>query len=242
MQFQTKPMSRRKRLRVVLLAAWLGAALGPAAVAQSQPAETAPVPAQLSPDSAKLKAFFAAEWERALQDSPETASYMGDPRFDDRWTDFSPAAIAARQAADLRALDALHAISRAGLSPADKLDYDTFEWQLQRNIERQKFREYLQPIGHQGGVQTADGIAEVMPFASVADYQKWLARMQALPRLVDQTMALLREGVQSGHLPPRVLMERAATNCRAGGGRAGPEPVLPAVHAFPRRLESRARC
>ena len=40
-------------------------------------------------------------------------------------------------------------------------------------VERQKFREYLQPVSHQGGVQTADGIAEVLPFAST----------QGLPRL-----------------------------------------------------------
>src|SRR3546814_10995865 len=60
-------------------------------------------------------------------------------------------------------------------------DLDTFEWQLEHAIAAQCFRDYLQPISHQGGVQTASGIAEVMPFASTKGYRDWLARMAAVP-------------------------------------------------------------
>jgi uncharacterized protein (DUF885 family) len=155
-----------------------------------------------------LRRFFADEWERSLRDSPETATYQGDARFNDRWTDLSLAAIAAREAADRAALARLRSFDRARLSPAEQLDYDTFEWQLLRAVERQKFREYLQPIGHQGGVQTADGVSEAMPFASADDYRNYLRRMAAVPTLVDQTIALMQEGVKAGLVPPRVLMQR----------------------------------
>ena len=112
-----------------------------------------------------------------LVESPENASANGDNRFNDRWSDYSLAAIAKREGEDRAALAKLHAIGRAGLAPADQLNYDTFEWELQRSIERQQFHEYLQPVNHQGGVQTADGLAELLPFASVKDYQDWLKRM-----------------------------------------------------------------
>ena len=52
----------------------------------------------------------------------------------------------------LRSLQDLRAIPRAALSEADQLHYDTFEWQQQLAVSRQHFREYLQPISHQGGV------------------------------------------------------------------------------------------
>lgn len=162
-----------------------------------------------------LRAFFASEWERGLRESPETATYNGDTRFDDRWSDMSLAAIHAREAADRAAWNRLQAIPRAALSSADQLDYDTFTWQLQRNIERQAFKEYLQPIGHQGGIQTADGITETMAFANAADYNKWLSRMRALPVLVDQNLALLEAGLQAGLTPPRVLMERVPAQLAA---------------------------
>jgi len=155
-----------------------------------------------------LQKLFADEWERGLRESPEGASYNGDSRFNDRWTDLSLPAIARREAGDRAALEQLHAIDRKGLSAADQLDYDTFEWNLQRSIERQKFHEYQQPVSHQGGPQTADGIAEVLPFASLKDYQDWLKRLQALPMVIDQVIVLMQEGVKAGNLPPRVLMQR----------------------------------
>jgi uncharacterized protein (DUF885 family) len=171
--------------------------------------------AQPANASKALNQLFADEWERGLVESPENASANGDKRFNDRWTDFSLAAIARREGEDRAALEKLHAIGRTGLSPADQLNYDTFEWQLQRNIERQKFHEYLQPVSHQGGVQTADGLAEVLPFASVKDYQDWIKRMQAVPTLVDQSIALMREGMQAGNVPPKVLMQRVPAQIAA---------------------------
>lgn len=171
-------------------------------------AAVSPVHAQPTGQDPALRKLFADEWERGLRESPENASYNGDSRFNDRWTDFSLDAIAARQAADRAALEKLHAIDRKALSASDQLDYDTFEWNLQRAIERQKFHEYQQPISHQSGPQTADGIAEVLPFATIKDYQDWLKRLQALPRALDQVVALMQEGVKAGNLPPRVLMQR----------------------------------
>ena len=155
-----------------------------------------------------LHALFDSEWERGLRDSPESASYQGDTRYDDRWTDLSLPAIAAREAAERAALQRLHAIDRGALSAADQLHRDTFEWQLNLAVARQPYREWLQPIGHQGGVQTADGIAQTMPFESRADYRRYLARMAALPVLVEQTITLLRKGVREHQMPPRVLMDR----------------------------------
>jgi uncharacterized protein (DUF885 family) len=176
---------------------------------------TLPVRAQ-SPDAAKtLHQLFADEWERGLVESPENASVNGDSRFNDRWTDLGLGAIEKRQAEDRDALAKLHAIDRNGLSPADQLNYDTFEWQLERTVERQKFKEYLQPVNHQGGVQTADGLAEYLPFASTKDYRDWLKRMDAIPTLVEQTIVLMREGEKTGNTPPKILMQRVPAQVAA---------------------------
>jgi uncharacterized protein (DUF885 family) len=161
-----------------------------------------------SAEDEKLKAFFKTSWEANLKANPESASYFGDTRFNDRWTDQSLAAIDQREAADRQEMRVLKSFDRKKLSASAQLDYDTFAWLLEKNIERQKFREYLQPISHQSGVQTADGISEVMPFSKVADYENWLARMTALPTVIDQTMVLMREGLKAGSMPPKVLMQR----------------------------------
>lgn len=169
----------------------------------------------MSAHAQALHALFSSEWERSLRESPETASYQGDTRYDDRWTDMSPAAIARREQAERDALAALRAIPRAQLSAADQLHYDTFEWQLQLAVDRQRFQEWLQPIGHQGGVQTADGIAQTMPLANTAQVRQYLARMAGVPTLVAQTVHLMREGLKAGRMPPQVLMQRVPAQIRA---------------------------
>jgi uncharacterized protein (DUF885 family) len=156
-----------------------------------------------------LHQFFEQQWQRGLIESPENASYNGDMRYNALWTNMSLSAIAEREAADRAALLSLQGFNRAELSVADQLNYDTFAWQLKQNITRQAFREYLIPITHQGGVQTADGLVEILPFNTAKDYQDWLERLEALPLLIDQTMILMQEGIKTGMMPPKVLMERA---------------------------------
>ena len=167
-----------------------------------------PVHAQSPSATEALNQLFSEEWERGLREDPINASYQGDPRYNDRWPDASLAAIETRAATDRDVLGRVRKIDRAALAPADQLNYDTFVWLQEKTVERQKFRTYLQPIGHQGGVQTIDGVAEVLPFATVKDYRDWLKRMDALPVLIDQNIALMREGVKAGVVPPKVLMQR----------------------------------
>ena len=163
---------------------------------------------QHTDEGKRLHAFFAEEWERGLRENPESASFEGDRRYNDRWADNSLEAIAASEAADREALARLKRFDRSKLSSADQLNFDTFLWLQEKTVQRQTFREYLQPIGHQGGVQNADGIVEGLAFDETRDYRDWLARMRALPKVIDQTIALMREGVKAGNVPPRVLMQR----------------------------------
>ena len=193
----------RSLIRTVAVAAGLWLAVSPAL--RAQPAD----------EGARLQAFFDAQWERGLRESPENASFQGDLRYNDRWTDFSLDAIAAREAADREALAEIRRIDRSRLGPADQLNYDAWVWLQEKTVQRQRFREYLQPISHQGGVQTADGTAESLNFAAAKDYRDWLARMRALPTAIDQVIDLMREGVKTGHMPPRVLMQRVPVQIAA---------------------------
>jgi uncharacterized protein (DUF885 family) len=169
----------------------------------------APAVQAREPDAAQaLKQLFDEEWERGLRENPVGASYQGDKRYNDRWGDASLAAIQASEAADRDALARIKAIDRNALSPADQLNYDTFLWLQEKSVEQQKFRTWLQPLSHQGGVQSVDGVAQILPFASTKDYQDWLKRMDAVPVLVDQNIVLMREGMKAGSMPPKVLMQR----------------------------------
>jgi len=163
----------------------------------------------------RLQSFFDAQWERSMRQSPESASYRGDARFNDRWSDMGIEAIEARQKADRDALVQLRGIDRSALKPAEQLNYDVFLWQLEGSVERQKYFEHLRPISQRGGIQNQEGIAEVLPFKTVQDYRDWLARLRGIPVLVDQNIALLQAGATAGNTPPRVLMQRVPAQIKA---------------------------
>src|SRR3546814_15580492 len=90
----------------LLLAALIAAA--PAACLHA----AEPAPSATSDSAAKqtLDAFFAAQWERGLRESPERATYSGDTRFNERLGDYSRAANEKPQAEDPAAPENLPAI------------------------------------------------------------------------------------------------------------------------------------
>ena len=77
------------------------------------------------------------------------------------------------------------------MSVSDQLNYDLFRKNYEENIESYKFKSYLLPINQQGGIQTQDELAQFINFQTVKDYEDWIARLNAFPELMDQTIALV---------------------------------------------------
>ncbi|MFN8755883.1 MAG: DUF885 domain-containing protein [Burkholderiales bacterium] len=162
-----------------------------------------------------LRTLVDRTWERSLRESPQTATYIGDVRFNDRWRDMRPEAIESRHQDDLRALTALNRIARAKLSPADQLNYDLFKRQLEERVASHRFKPWLYEISMGSGPQNLNEIAGNMPFDTVADYEKWLSRLRALPAHLAQVTALLRSGAAEGRTQPRVIMQRVVAPLEA---------------------------
>ncbi|MGI8437664.1 MAG: DUF885 domain-containing protein [Chthoniobacterales bacterium] len=164
---------------------------------------------KIAGDSAKaLHRFFDAEWDYAMEQHPTRASSLGDRRWNDRWEDDSLEAIAKQEAHAREELERFNKIERENLSPTDQLNYDLFKKNLEDQIAGFKFRMVLLPIDQRGGIQTADELGDRLRFQTVKDYEDWLARLKAFPALLDQQIALMREGVKAHILWPKVVLER----------------------------------
>ena len=169
-------------------------------------AETTPAP--LVAEAKALHAFLDGEWEFFLEQNPTFASALGDRRWNDRWGDGSLEAIARVQEHQKEALVRLNKIDRSKLGAADQLNFDLFRKELEYDIAGHRFRQYLLPVTQRGGVQTADELAEQLRFQTTKDYEDWVGRLRAYPRLVEQTMALMREGAKTRRIWPRIVLER----------------------------------
>lgn len=174
-------------------------------------ADTTPAAAQAQPNTASsaLHALFDADWERLLMDSPLLATYLGDPRYNDRWPDQSPAALAARRQATRDSRAALAKIDRAKLSSADQLNYDIYAAVLDDSIAGLAFPTERIPVQQDGGPHTvAESMLQVLRFNTEKDYRDWIARLRGYPGFLEQGTALMQAGVDTGWTAPSAIMTR----------------------------------
>ncbi len=159
-------------------------------------------------ESSKLHALFDKQWERDMQNSPVWASTLGDRRFNRNWSDLSAAAFAAYTAGDKLALSELSEIDRGQLPREEQVNYDLFKLRYEDRIKRSAFSPHLIPISQRGGIQTLNESASRLRLKDAQDFDDWLSRLEKLDELMDQTIALMDEGVATGMLPPKATMQR----------------------------------
>lgn len=199
----------RSKLRFVVAALVCGAAFfGAARAVDFAPRYQAVIDARgQAPEAQRLHELFKVDWAYTIDVFPEFGTYLGVPGYDMRWTDLSPAAIAARRAHTGRPLQVLATIDRAQLSPADQVNYDLFKRQAEEALEGNRFpTEYYQLTQLNGIQQDAAQLFSMMPNQTAAQLENQLARLQALPVVVDQVIALLQEGLKAGITPPQVTL------------------------------------
>lgn len=160
-----------------------------------------------------MQQLFADYWEESLALNPLGATYIGDSRYNDQLPNFLGAEERAKQLAFARKWrDRVAAIDTHPLDAQDALSVQMLLRSLDLNIEGDRFPGHLQPINQFYSLpnqmaQLGSGTS-AQPFKTVADYDHWLKRAALIPRLFEQAIANMREGVKVGVVQPKVLMEK----------------------------------
>jgi uncharacterized protein (DUF885 family) len=158
-------------------------------------------------ESERLQRFFDLWWITGLRLGPEFATYIGVAGFDDRLSDLSPETFELGERITHLELAALSSIDRSRLAPAEQVSYDLALRRLRPAISGESFPgKYLQ-ITQLGGIhQELTFLLPAMPASTVLDFENMLARLRAYPTAVEQTTALLEQGLKAGITPPRVTL------------------------------------
>lgn len=158
-------------------------------------------------DSERLRALFDEFWRYSMLQDPETATRVGYPGRNDRWSDLSEEALARRRALLPKLLAAVGSINRSALSETERTNYDLFRRREQMEVEGSRFPVELLAVSQLGGVQTeVPELLANMPAGNVEQYEDILARLRGVPRLLGQTITLLEQGLAMGVTPPRVTL------------------------------------
>jgi uncharacterized protein (DUF885 family) len=167
--------------------------------------------ARRSSDSARLRQLAELYFEWQVTESPEFATYIGHSGHDHLWSDLSGSAIARRKREAGRTLAVLKTIDRRRLSPADRLTYDLLAHEGQIAVDQTRFPIELIQVTALSGIQREiPDVVSLMPITGADDAVPLFARLEAFPRLVRQTIALMDTGLARGITPPRITLHGVA--------------------------------
>jgi len=170
-----------------------------------------------------LQKLLDSEWEWRLAQFPEYATTVGDHRYDDRVTDCSATAVAARREHHRTLLAAVRSIDRTDLQGEERVSWEVLEFSAELSVREDELlmsqaRGNAAPwssddsplrINQMSGPQFSwPQLVRATRFQNEEDYRHYLARLKALPQNLKQIQAQLEAGRTAGWMPPKVALQR----------------------------------
>jgi len=168
-----------------------------------------PAAARAADDTASgaLTQLFADSWEFALREDPLFATSVGDNRFNDKLPRETLADQQRRLQAERQFLRRLEKIPRAKLTPAEQANYDIYARIKRDSIAEYDFQANLIPITNRSGFHVSfPELPKEMPLATPADYENYIARLNAFAQFADDNIELMRAGIKAGMVLPAISM------------------------------------
>jgi uncharacterized protein (DUF885 family) len=185
-------------------------------------------PGSKSHASDALRTQLDEDWKYWMTQYPELATTYGYPGQNMRWTDYSQTAIDARAEYLKKSVDRLKGIDRAQLNTAEQINYDLYSDLLDSAGKGLEFHNdaipikgvfphnLLMPMNQLEGIQQdIPHVFAMMPSATRDDYENMVLRLEKVPPLVDQTIALMEQGLAARMTPPRVTFRDVPAQVKA---------------------------
>jgi uncharacterized protein (DUF885 family) len=176
--------------------------------------------AQVFAESRLLGEIFESYFERYLELFPLLATQIGDHRYDDRLAVTISAEHRAEQLKlEQQTLERLSAIALDRLAASERLHHQALVSVLRQRLEEARFRAHLLPVRQLASLAVEFPLlgsgGGSHPFKTVADYDNFLKRIDGFERWIETAVSNMREGVKSGVVQPRVVIERTLPQLEA---------------------------
>lgn len=204
-------------MRTSPLAAVLVAAAVLLPLSAPSPGHAAPAQAEAAAPAARLAALAQTYYDGYYALFPlDATENIGDERYEGQFAvDIAPAHRDAQRAFYRRTQAELARIDPKALTGEDRLTYAILEDEARRRLLVLDFPTHLVPMEQLNSIPTR--LAQwgtgkgPQPLKTVANYEHYLARIDALPGWTDQAIANMREGLSRGITQSRPIMERVLT-------------------------------
>lgn len=165
-------------------------------------------PEGVGAEAEALYQLFADEWQDRMEANPLFATSTGDHRYNARLGDVSAEGHRRREQSARQFLSRLNRIDEAQLSETDRDHYRIFRRMLDDRIAGYRFNTHLVPITNRSGFHVSFAqLPDRVPLITVQDYDNYIGRLLAFEKYVDQHIDLMRRGIASGYVLPRIVLE-----------------------------------
>jgi len=143
-------------------------------------------------------------WQARLDASPLLATSVGDRRGDGKLSDLSLAAYEQRIAQSGAFLERLNAIDASALPQKLRIDHAVLKRDLEDTLASAEHQHprYVLFTTYSGWFSGFSGLANRSPFFTAADYESYLARLNAFPRFNNQGIERSRTAIELGLTQP----------------------------------------
>jgi len=102
---------------------------------------------------------------------------------------------------------------------------------LEREDINYSLKNYEMPVNQQNGIHTrlAD-LPLAVPFDSVQHYEDYISRLHQIPRVLEETAEVMRQGLKDGLMPPKIVLVKLPDQC---DGIIAANPFLRPTKKFP---------
>lgn len=185
-----------------------------------------------------LNQLLQEQWEYTLKNNPETATTLGDLRYNDRWTESSKNQIEKDKKTTQNFLKRFEAIDSTRFSATDQLNKDLMIYQLKETLKNYDLKLYEMPFNQMWGLHLQfPGFISSIPFNNTKQYQDYIARLKQIPLILDQGIQLAKQGQKDGLMPPKYLIEKVAKQINSIAAPAGKDSVFASpLKQFPKNI------
>ena len=183
---------------------------GDAGAAATTEAPAAATPEQVKAESARLNAWFDAQYEQQLQFSPIQLSFQGRKELNDQLDDMSEAGLRKQLAwmeASVKEMES--GFDYARLDPETRLSWDLWKRQYENARDGLPFLADGYPFDQMSGMQNLVPTF-MINFHKVdedKDYLAYVSRLQQVPVAFDQLLERARASATQGIRPPKFAYE-----------------------------------
>jgi uncharacterized protein (DUF885 family) len=187
------------------------------------------------PSSQTLAQLTGDYWEWKLAVQPELATRVGRREHNDRWRDLSKAARDRQRKDREEFLQKAMYLSPGNLNPTDLVTSLLMEYELRTQLEAQDYLNLVQLVSQSDGVHNdVFTVVDQMPSRTVKDYDNIIARLRAVPALINQSIDIMREHLAAGLAQPAIVVDLTLDQVTAQRKPSASEsPLLAALRRFP---------